>query len=271
MAREMLLVDRRRAFVGLCVLVAALLAALVVLVYGHGDAVRSGTITTVTTTVEIAAATAIAAITFLLLSSFVVLRRSLRFKRSLQRAIHRDRTRSNESRSDLFSEFGELGAAIGAYGRALERRGRTIVGRLGATERALRQVVAATGEEVLVLDGAGRVFAASASADRFIETDRDGTRRIVSDPPIRTVLRTLLISVSHEPISVAKTTLFVHPVYVDRPEKGDRQLAFLVLSRREATRPIEVEITGKQKTTAEPRVGVFGSIFGMFRPGRGRR
>jgi|GEM_PF-4104358 len=269
MSRELILVDRRRTVIGIVVLLIALVAVLVILVHVQGRAVESEGNAAITTALETAAGITIAAIVLVVATSLAMYRRSVRLRRVLRRAIHRDRTWAYGGRSDAFSEFGELGAAIGAYGRALESRSRAIVRRLGATEQAIRRVVATVEEDILVLDGAGRVFASSPSAQRLIRNDEDGTPRVISDPPMPTTLRSFLSESPRETVLVEKTKLYLSPVFMVGPE-GDRFLTFLILMRREAAKSLPSEVRPTQ-TRDRGTTGIIGTVLGRFRAGRERR
>lgn len=266
MARETLIVDRRRTVVGFLVLLVSLAAVTVVLVRVHGRAVRAGYDGTITTAIEILSGIVVAMELYLVASSIVVLRRSIRLKQSLRRAIQRDAGRAIGGNSESFADFGELGAAIGAYGRTLQQRSRTIVGRLVATETAIRQLLSMIDDEIVVFDGAGRVFASSSAAERLLETDTQGTSWLTTEPPIRTVLRSLLAEASHEPIRVGKLLMHITPVFVEQNDEL-RSLAYVVLSRREGIRRIEPEPT---PVTKRP-TGFFRTVISGLRPGGNRR
>lgn len=264
----MLLVDRRRAATVFWIVVAALSAISVVLVRLQRAVLLGVTAEQASGVIEVLSGVSIFTATVVIIATIVALKRSIDLKRALGRALHRDRTRAIGSHDDPFAGFGELGAAIGSYGRALERRSRAIIGRLDAAEHTVVQILASVEDEVVVLDGAGRVYAASPSAERLIQTDTDGARTVQSEPSIRTVLRALLIDSSVREVTVGKTKLYLSPVSIDRSD-GKRSIVYLVLSRYEGVK--RQETVPKPEQRGGEAAGFFRTILDGLRPGSRRR
>ncbi len=258
---EVVFLNRTRARTVFAVSLVIIVGLVVLLVSTYSVLQHANAERLVLRNIEIAAGLLLCVGAAMISGAIMTARRSRLLAQSLERAFISDRRRGVGRGESRFTEFGDLGAAIGEYGRALERRTRKIVEYADALERTLAQVLAGIEVEVIVLDGAGNVRATSPSGEELIEKTPDGSRILACTPPIHSVVRGALFGEAAQDVRVGKQKMYAYPIFVDRVRKTEeRALAYLVLLPREGVRTIEIG----QSAGGDQNVGLVRSILGRF-------